>query len=193
MKFTTPSIRHASLMAASALLFLGSAAQAQLIQNGGFEIAQAAGWLQSGNTLFSYFDDFAPHSGNVGASFGAPPADPAFLSQTITTQPGTLYEVSFWLRNDASASVDQPNHFSLNWGGGAVEFELVNADAFGYTQFSRTFAATASATELTFGFGNFASYWNLDDVSVSAVPEPAAFLTLSLGLLALQLMRRRQG
>lgn len=179
-----------SLVAAVALL-AGSAAHAELVTNGGFEIGQGDGWTLSGNTVFSFFDGYAPQSGSMAAAFGAPPADPAGLSQTLATTAGGLYRLSFWLQNGEAGTADQPNFFSLNWDGGAVEAQLDNAAAFAYTQYSYTFAASSSSTELAFSFGNFASYWDLDNVSVTAVPEPSSAALLALGLLACGLARRR--
>ena len=172
-----------SLVAAAALL-AGSAVHAEFVFNGGFEIGQGDGWTLSGNTVFTVFDDFAPQSGSMAAGFGAPPTDPAGLSQTLATTAGSLYRVSFWLQNGTAGTANQPNFFSLNWDGGAVEAQLSNADAFAYTQYDYEFVASSSATELAFSFANFAAYWDLDNVSVSAVPEPSGAALLALGMLA---------
>lgn len=181
-----------SLLVGSALLMGAASAQAELVTNGGFEIGQGEGWTLSGNTAFSFFDDVSPHSGLIGAAFGAPPADPALLSQTLATQAGGLYRVSFWLQNSVAGTAEQPNSFLLNWDGGAAEVTQLNADAFQYTQFSYTFQAASSATDLAFSFGNFAGYWEFDDVSVSAVPEPSSAALLALGLLVCALVASRR-
>jgi hypothetical protein len=186
MKRLPLSLRR--LIGITALLGCASSAQANLITNGGFEAQSdpTQGWSLSGNTVFVYFDGVAPRSGAVGASFGAAPDDPTWLAQSVNTTAGNTYALSFWLQNGAAATVDQPNFFELNWDGGAAELLISNADAFSYQAYRFEFTA------LRFGFGNFASFWDFDDVAVNRVSLPSSLLLLSAGLLAAGLASRRK-
>jgi hypothetical protein len=192
MKRFSHSLRH--LIGITALLGFASTAQAGLITNGGFEAQPdpTQGWTLSGNTAFAFFDGVAPRSGLVGASFGASPDDPSWLAQNLNTIAGATYELSFWLQNGAAGTVDEPNFFELNWDGGAAELLLSNAEAFSYQPYRFEFTASSALTELKFGFANFASYWDFDDVVVNRVPLPSSFALLGVGLLAASFASRRK-
>jgi hypothetical protein len=96
------------------------------------------------------------------------PLSEGFLSQTLTTIPGHSYNVSFWLAVDSGT----PNNFSCSFAGGSV-VSLVNAAAFGYTQFSANITATSASSVLQFAFSDPPAYWDLTDVCVfSGAPSP---------------------
>src|SRR2546425_7961253 len=86
---------------------------ANLITNGGFEAGDFTGWTLSGNVSGSTLvAPIAAHTGNFGALLGAI-GSLNFLSQTLTTVPGTAYEVTFWQLFDGGL----PNEFSVSWAG----------------------------------------------------------------------------
>src|SRR5260370_12279600 len=82
-----------------------------LVANCGFETGDFAGWVQSGDMSFTDVSPDAAHSGNFGARFG-PVNDLGFIAQRISTIPGQLYNLSFWL-----VSSGRPNRFQVYWGG----------------------------------------------------------------------------
>src|SRR5262245_60901110 len=102
-------------------LLAGSAvpASANLIVNGDFETGDFTGWTQSANATFTFVDG-PPHSGPHAAWLG-PVNTNGFLSQTLVTVPGHLYDIEFWLQLDSNGiGPVTPNFFSFSWGGSSA-------------------------------------------------------------------------
>ena len=141
-----------------------------LMRNCGFETGNFEGWLQSGDTSSSTVTMGAAHSGNFGAQMG-PTGFLGFLTQSVATIPGQLYEVSFWMR-----SAGQPNQFMLFWNGtpisNCVGFPTTATPmADGSPQFDQFFfsslpPAGGDNTVITFGFFNPPDFFFFDDVVV---------------------------
>ena len=158
-------------------------ARANLVANPGFETGTFSGWMF--DPTFMAIDMSIPHSGTFDALLASGGAD-LQLQQTITTVPGQLYNVSFWLDNAGGT----PNDFSASFAG-VTFFSTTNASAFPYTLETGTVTATGTSSLLSFSMRQDPAFWNLDDVSVIAVPEPSTWAILATGSIALLLFRRR--
>jgi hypothetical protein len=190
----TPSKLFPSIVLPFAVLLCSTAfVKAQnIVVNPGFETGTFAGWTHSGNTGFSGVTGGGiEHSGSFGAFFG-PVGSNGFLSQTLSTTPGSLYDLSFWLRPDGGS----PSNFSVSFNGVSL-LTLTNPPTSPYTQFTFTgLLATSNSTGLIFSFRDDPSFFSFDDVSVSltgaaAVPDSGTGgLLLSVGLGGLCLVNR---
>jgi hypothetical protein len=142
-----------------------------LILNGGFESGNFTSWTQFGDTTSDSVSSANPHSGNYAARFGATGSESG-IYQTIPTTPGANYDLSYWLFNAGGT----PNSFDAQIDGVDVPgSQLTDADAFAYTQYTFTFTAAGSSTEVRFFFRQDPTHWNFDDVSVVADPPPAPY------------------
>ena len=112
------------------------------------------------------------------AWFG-PQGSEGFITQSISTEPGATYELTFWLSNLDGP----PNQFTVAWNGLSL-IDLTNQGPFNWTEYDYNLTATNTSTTLEFGFQQDPSYFLLDDVSVvSTIPEPSTFTTLSVSSL----------
>ncbi len=154
-----------------------------LVQNGGFETGDFPPWILTGDASgnSSLVDDgsffITPYDGNYAAAlseFGSV----ADLSQTLPTQPGKPYLLSYWLENvDVFGFGTIPNELLVQWNGTTL-FSEFNAAAFDWTYYQFVVVATTNNTVLQFGFRNDSAAFGLDDVSVTPLPTPQ-FLSVS--------------
>lgn len=202
-----------ALLAAPALASPAALAAQNLVQNGGFETAiytSAPPWSGTGEYhevttdlahtgTHSYRVLSVPQMNGFGGSFSG-------VRQTLATTPGATYALEFWTA-----------HRGLYFGSGAVNVYWGDAlvgsyaydqpgatgDGSGFTEIALAVTAASSSTTLEFVNAMFPCTGNtcddagawvyLDNVSVTAAPEPAT-LALTLGGLAVlgAVVRRRR-
>jgi hypothetical protein len=180
--------------AAIALALATSSAQANinLVVNGGFETGDFTGWMQVGNTGYNSVSPTDPNSGEYAAWFGADKSLSG-IQQNVATTAGVTYIFEFYLKTQ---NIDPTLHAEAHalWNGSPV-LTLIDPGDFGYTHYQYTVTATSALTPFEFDFRNDASYFQLDDVSVTAVPESSTWLAgagASLAMLGSFVRRNRK-
>ena len=183
------------LAAVASILLCAGAHASNLVTNGDFETGDFTGWTtqaagagsESEESLFGV-DGNGPHNGSYSAYFGATaPYDT--ISQTIATTAGQSYTISFYL--DSEGTQGGAAGFIGSFGGTTfVSLNGSDADR-SFGEETVTVQATSASTVLSFGAYDTSSYYTLDDVNVSAVPEPSSLGLFSLGVLGLGLLRRK--
>jgi hypothetical protein len=162
-----------------ALLLQASAIRAQnIVVNGGFETGTFSGWTtNSGNSSGQISGSSAAHSGSYGAEFSetiimGDIGTEDQMSQTLTTQAGTNYVLSFWANGLRQSSM------GATWNGmnlltnSIYYYPFFSSLGSDWTNFQFVLQATSTSTPLIFsfkaspGFDNSTSLTALDDVSV---------------------------
>jgi len=136
-----------------------------MIVNGDFETGDFSSWTLIGNPQNNGVDTGFPHSGLYNAVFGEKDALGS-LSQTIHTQVGAAYVLSFWFAPDSpNPEVNMPHRFSVSIDN-HVLLDLTNPQGGDYHHYSYRFTAASKTTKLTFQFRDKTFFMKLDDVSV---------------------------
>ena len=144
-------LMRAAVFAALAMGLASTAAQADLITNGGFETGNFNGWTVNSNAIFvatGGFNGQNPHSGTFWAALGNISSVYPFgtLSQTVADITGQAYLLSYLLQSDG----ETPNYFSASWNGTTLAGSvLTNVGVTGYNNYQFTVTGTGSDT-LTF-------------------------------------------
>jgi len=172
-----------------------------LLVNCGFETGDFTGWTLSGNDVPSELnnlygvegidpvDGISPNSGAYQAFIGDLDSNATTLSQTITTVPGGVYNVSFYLAQDTAPVAPYSNGMLVSFGGTLLALQL-GIPVEGYTRYSWDVDATSSSTTVSITLGNDTGETLLDDAVVAPTPEPATWSMFLLGGLVVVLARR---
>ena len=201
--------RRFLVLAGLATTLFGTAAHANLLLNGGFEDPpllsvyaeydhgqSIGGWLVFGSgfpssaqlTLRADYQEYAgtlsfsPHGGLVSLDMtGSGNLGANGVTQTIATTAGASMALSFWVGNQDAA-----------FGGVFTNADNSNADV-NWKQFEVGFVAATPSTTIAFvnatpSGDNMAG---LDDVVLTAIPEPTTALLLGLALAGLIPLHRR--
>ena len=180
-----------------------------LVQNCGFETGDFTAWTTSGfdvtqgqlGNLYGVegtdpFDGISPNSGSFQAFFADLDPNATTISQTLNTTAGVTYEVSWYLAQDTlpdptvtCGGTPCTNLLTVSFGGTTLT-DVTGIPEQGYTLYSFTSEATSGSTVLSLTIGNSAGENLLDDVSVTATPEPSPVFLLGGGLLCFLLRKR---
>jgi hypothetical protein len=190
-----------AIFATIALLACG-VAHADFV-NGGFETGDFTGWTTvpaASGTLFgvapynSLGFEAPPGGGYDFAYFGAVDGLNDTISQTLATNPGQLYLLTYYAGEDYTATGE---NLTVTWDANTLFNGTVPAvqdpNTGFYVLLPYTFLVTGTGLDTaSFGAYDGPAYIGLDNVSLQAVPEPAPFAALGLGAAGILLRRRRR-
>jgi len=191
------------IIAALVLLGIVPNAFGAIVTNGGFETGDFTGWSVTGNVTVGQFNPFnpccAPSEGIYRANFNGGDLTPnGLLSQTFTTNPGTEYFLEFdFAKGGPGSGTASLNVQVLGLSPllNVVVNDSVGGEPGAYTSYSYSFFADGTSSTLVFSdvtVGTISFDALVDNVSVSAVPVPAAAWMFGSSLLVLIGASRKQ-
>jgi len=150
-----------------------------LITNGSFEFGDKTNWMDEIDCnlniiLYSEGADDGPyqssHPGNpTYVAKGGCVGERDRLSQIFLTTPGSSYTLTYWLYDDGGPG---PIYFSASIDGTVIPGSVIDYPdgetdpGFAWTQYSFTFTASSTSTELTFEIQQAPDYFYLTSISV---------------------------
>lgn len=215
---------YSGLLVAAALVASATSARGELIVNGSFETpgvpegsysvflsgsTAITGWTVVGGYDVAVLDDdvqangitFNAQHGNqwldlTGADNVPPNSATNGVTQTVATEVGVQYELSFYVGSATDGAFFFPATVDLSIDGGTrVGFTNPTAPSneLDWQLFEVLFTAQNALTTIAFYNGSGASNYNtaLDNVSLEAVPEPSS-LALVAGLVGGAWWKRRR-
>src|ERR1700719_599432 len=132
-----------------------------LVTNPGFETGDFTGWTN--NSGGNFVNTGNAYDGTYSAWMGAVGSDGS-VQQSITTSVGQLYSVSFYLLNQGGT----PNDFTASCAGVTI-YTITNGNQMPWTLETLNVTATSTSSLLLFSARQDPTYWQVDDVSVTAV------------------------
>jgi hypothetical protein len=114
------------------------------------------------------------------------------VAQTFDTVNGQQYSVSFALGNSTNYNYGASSALTVTAGNlSQTVFSLTNDSTNSWDRFALNFVAQGSSTTLSFTGLQATYYIGLDNVSVTAVPEPETYAMLLMGLGVIGAIARR--
>jgi VCBS repeat-containing protein len=130
--------------------------------NGGFETGDLSGWSTTSGSISAGFLGAGGGFGNYAANLGPTTTMAETLSQSVATNPGEHYVLSFFVLGDTESS---SNSLTVSWNGSQV-LGLVN-DFDGFTQYTFDVVASSASTSLDFTYTDDGTGLWVDQVSVA--------------------------
>jgi hypothetical protein len=186
---TWMNLRIVSVAAAASIMAASGARADNLVINGSFETGDFTGWTVTGgypqgiDESGGFENGAACEDGSYCAQIAGYSDAPDFTSQTIRTDPGQSYVLSFWVWQDAPASPTVS--LNVTWNGTSL-LSYLNPDVNLAYWNEYTFNVVAAGSDvLEFTGVNDCCYSYLDNVQLNGppppVPEPATWAMMLTG------------
>ncbi|MEO7107844.1 MAG: choice-of-anchor C family protein [Rhodoferax sp.] len=199
--------QNIAIVAAIALSALASNAHAELVINGSFESytlgsvngfqtinagsTALTGWTVGATSVDIINGSYGAVSGNSIDMLGTP--GPGFLSQMLFTEIGQLYFLTFDMSSNRGGDNNALGKELTIGALGNQSSHTFSALTPGVSQQSYSFVANSTSTLLSFSSGPSGYSGSvLDNVSVTAVPEPETYAMMLAGLGLMGAIARRR-